>query len=77
MSYTSALVPRLKLVLQPRAFDVSTPTSPQPLRAVPIGDYAITVIQQTGQTWRVPNELGLEVTGLPLVASQSFLVRVR
>ena len=74
---TPTVVPRLKLVLQPRAFDVSTPTSPQPLRAVPIGDYAITVIQQTGQTWRVPNELGLGVPGLPLVASQSFLVQVR
>ena len=53
------------------------PSSPQPLRAVPIGHYAITVIQQTGQTWRVPNELGLDVPGLPLVASQSFVVQVQ
>jgi hypothetical protein len=78
---TPTIVPHLKLVLQPRAFDVSTPTSPQQLRGVPIGDYAITVIQQTGQTWRVPNELGLDgadaIAGLPLVASQSFLVQVR
>lgn len=71
------LVPRLRLVLQPRAFDASIPTAPQPLRAVPIGRYAITVIQLTGQTWRVPNELGLEVPGLPLVASQSFVVKVQ
>jgi hypothetical protein len=79
---TPTVVPRLRLVLQPRAFDVSNPASPQPLRAVPIGRYAITVIQQTGQTWRVPNELGLggtpyELPGLPLVASQSFLVKVQ
>lgn len=74
---TPIAVPRLRLVLQPRAFDVRVPTAPQPLRAVPIGRYAITVIQQTGQTWRVPNELGLEVPGLPLVASQSFLVQVQ
>lgn len=74
---TPTPVPRLRLVLQPRAFDATTPTAPQPLRAVPIGRYAITVIQQTGQTWRVPNELGLEVPGLPLVASQSFVVQVQ
>jgi len=74
---TPTPVPKLKLVLQPRAFDASTPTAPQLLKAVPIGRYAITVIQQTGQTWRVPNELGLEVPGLPLVASQGFVVQVQ
>ncbi len=74
---TPTAVPRLKLVLQPRAFDASTPAGPQPLKAVPIGRYAITVIQQTGQTWRVPNELGLEVPGLPLVPSQGFVVQVQ
>lgn len=68
---------RLKLVLQPRAFDASNPTAPQVLRAVPIGRYAITVIQQTGQTWRVPNELGLGVPGLPLLASQAFVIQVQ
>ncbi len=74
---TPTAVPRLKLVLQPRAFDVVNPTAPQPIRAVPIGRYAITVIQQTGQTWRVPNELGLNVAGLPLVSSQSFVIQVQ
>ena len=74
---TPIVVPHLKLRLQPVAYDVSTPTSPQPLRAAPIGHYAITVLQQTGQTWRVPNELGLEVPGLPLVPSQAFVVQVQ
>lgn len=74
---TPTALPRLKLVLQPRAFDASTPTAPQLLKAVPIGRYAITVIQQTGQTWRVPNELGLGVPGLPLVAPQGFVVQVQ
>lgn len=74
---TPTLVPRLRLVLRPRALDASNPSAPQPLRAVPIGRYAITVIQLTGQTWRVPNELGLEVPGLPLVASQSFVINVQ
>mgnify|MGYP001582055767 CR=1 FL=1 len=74
---TPTIVPKLRLVLQPRAFDVSAPTSPQLLRGVPVGRYAITVIQLTGQTWRVPNELGLDVPGLPLIASQSFVVQVQ
>ncbi len=78
---TPILVPKLRLVLRPLALDVSTPSAPQPLRAAPIGRYAITVIQLTGQTWRVPNELGLEgeeaIPGLPLVASQKFVVQVQ
>ena len=76
---TPLTVPRLKLVLQPRAFDVSNPAAPEALRTVPVGHYAITVIQLTGQTWRVPNELGLDVPvpGLPVVATQRFLVTVK
>lgn len=73
-------VPRLKLVLQLRAFDARNPAAPQPLRTAPVGNYAITVIQQTGQTWRVPNELSpgiADAAGLPVVASQSFVVQVR
>lgn len=72
-------VTRLKLVVQPRAFDVSDPAHPGVLKAVPSGRYAVTVIQQTGQTWRVPNELtpGLgEQVGLPSLAPQSFAIQV-
>lgn len=70
------VVQRLKLVLQPRAFDASRAPQLQRLEGVPPGRYAITVIQQTGQTWRVPNELGLETPGLPSLATQGFVVQV-
>ncbi len=76
---TPTPVPRLKLVLQPRAFDASGPT-PQALRTVPVGRYAITVVQQTGQTWRVPNELSpgiADALGLPVIASQRFYLQVQ
>ncbi len=71
-------VPRLTLVLRARALDVSVPAAPGVLQAVPAGTWSITVIQQTGQTWRVPNELapGLaEPLGLPAFASQGLVVR--
>jgi len=74
---TPTPVPKLKLVLRPRALDASNPAAIQPLQLVPAGRWAITVIQQTGQTWRVPNELGPPIagaTGLPEVTSQAFLV---
>ncbi len=77
---TPTLLPRLKLVIRPLALDASTPASPGVLRTVPLGTYAITVIQQTGQTWRVPNELapGLaDARGLPIVASQRFVIQVQ
>lgn len=72
-------VTRLKLVIQPRALDVSDPAHPAVLKTVPSGRYAVTVIQQTGQTWRVPNELtpGLgDPLGLPSLAPQSFAIEV-
>jgi hypothetical protein len=72
-------VTSLKLVVQPRALDVSVPLAPGVLATVPAGRYAITVIQQTGQTWRVPNELAPALAGpldLPAVASQAFVVTV-
>jgi hypothetical protein len=72
-------VTRLPLVIQPRALDVSDPVRPAVLKTVPGGRYAVTVIQQTGQTWRVPNELtpGLgDQVGLPSLAPQSFVIEV-
>jgi hypothetical protein len=70
-------VPRLRLVIRARALDASNPLAPQPLKSVPVGHYAITVIQQTGQTWRVPNELSpgiADAVGLPVFPSQAFEV---
>lgn len=71
---------KLKLAIQLRALDVSNPAAPQVLKGVPPGRYAVTVIQSTGQTWRVPNELspGFDArAGLPTVASQGFVIQVR
>ncbi len=76
---TPVPVAKLKLVLRPQAFDISNPASPQPLKAMPKGKYAITVVQLTGQTWRVPNELKPGVAerfDLPAVSSQSFVIEV-
>jgi hypothetical protein len=42
----------------PPALDITDPNNPAPLTSVPPGIYGIYIIQYTGQTWRVPNELG-------------------
>jgi hypothetical protein len=76
---TPTPVNKLKLVIKPQAFDASNPVRPALIRGVPKGTYAITVIQSTGQTWRLPNELSPELAtgaGLPTVTSQSFVVEV-
>jgi hypothetical protein len=53
----------LALVIKPRAFDISDPAHPVALDAPPAGRYSITVIESTGQTWRVPNELAPALAG--------------
>lgn len=75
---TTLPVQKLKLVVVPSALDLSTQT-PGKLKSVPSGNYSVTVIQFTGQTWRVPNELSrptAEAAGLPPVDSQGFTVQV-
>jgi hypothetical protein len=75
---TPTPVTHLKLVIRPVALDATDPRAPAPLSTLPSGDYAVTIIQQTGQTWRVPNELapGIgDALGLPVVTSQAFVVR--
>jgi hypothetical protein len=70
---------QLTLHVQPLALDASDPANPQPLQSVPSGQYAITIVSATGQTWRVPNELHPRVApgvGLPAVDSQSYLLAV-
>jgi hypothetical protein len=69
----------LTLVLEPLAFDLSVPGAPAQLTAVPSGSYSVTVIQTTGQTWRLPNELGPDLAGglgFPVLSSQAFRVVV-
>lgn len=70
---------RLRLIVRPTALDLSDPKAPAPLSSVPSGQYAIILVQVTGQTWRVPNELSPGVAdslGLPAVASQAFVIQV-
>ena len=72
-------VGRLMLVLKPQAVDISNPLAPAPLKTMPKGRYAITVVQLTGQTWRVPNELQPSIAPkftLPSVTSQGFVIEV-
>ncbi len=74
-----APVTKLKLVIQPRAFDISNPAAPQLIKGLPSGRYAITVVQLSGQTWRLPNELMMGIAdrfSLPVVATQGFYVEV-
>lgn len=76
---TPTPVARLPIVIRPTALDATDSRRPAPIKGIPEGRYAITVIQQTGQTWRVPNELqdGLaQRIVLPVVSSQIFVVRV-
>ncbi|HZI05499.1 MAG TPA: hypothetical protein VEZ71_15815 [Archangium sp.] len=73
------VVPSLGVLVQPLALDVRDPARRQPLKSVPSGRYAITLVQFTGQTWRVPNELSPALApedGLPPVESQSFVLDV-
>ena len=69
----------LGVVVLPQALDVRDPRNRVALKSVPSGRYAITLVQFTGQTWRVPNELSPALAsedGLPPVESQSFVLEV-
>ena len=72
-------VPSLGVLVLPQALDVRDPRNRVALKSVPSGRYAITLVQFTGQTWRVPNELSPTLAledGLPPVESQSFVLEV-
>jgi len=73
-------VPELTLAIRPMALDARNPAAPVPLKRIPPGRYGIIVIQSTGQTWRVPNELQPAIAGqvgLPAVESQGFVIEVK
>jgi hypothetical protein len=73
------VVPELTVALRPLALDASNPRAPALLKGVPSGRYSVTLLQFTGQTWRVPNELSPALAaplGLPAVDSQSFVLVV-
>ncbi|MER2560474.1 MAG: hypothetical protein ABTQ32_07145 [Myxococcaceae bacterium] len=76
---TPTPVTKLPIVIRPLALDATDSRRPAPIKGVPEGRYAITVIQQTGQTWKVPNELQDTLAGragLPVISNQTFVVRV-
>ncbi|MFL5321924.1 MAG: hypothetical protein ACJ790_19845 [Myxococcaceae bacterium] len=65
----------LTVIVQPRAFDAANRSQLVPLKSIPAGDYSVTILQFTGQTWRLPNELEPSVApgvGLPSVDGQDF-----
>jgi len=75
-----ATVNTLKLAVQSVALDAADPAAPVPLQGVPAGKYSLTLVQLTGQTWRMPNELQPGVAtpaGLPETASQAWYLDVQ
>ncbi|QSQ23460.1 hypothetical protein JY651_00280 [Pyxidicoccus parkwayensis] len=76
---TPAVVQELQVVVQPRALDASNPSAPAPLKELPKGRYTLVLIQSTGQTWRVPNELDPAIApgvGLTPNETQAFVLEV-
>lgn len=76
---TPTPVNSLRLVIRPLALDARDPSAPAPLKQLPSGVYAVTVMQLSGQTWRVPNELAPNIAerlSLQPVDSQGFLIQV-
>jgi hypothetical protein len=75
-SLAMAMVPSLTVAIRPAALNAANAAAaPVRLTAVPPGGYAVMLMQFTGQTWRVPNELapGLSQNlGFPAVESQGF-----
>jgi len=77
---TPTAVGELTLIVRSQALDATDPSAPKMLPSVPAGNYAITVIDPTGQTWRVPNELAPAIAptaGLPAHDSQGFVLQVQ
>lgn len=72
-------VTELTVAVRPLALDARNPAAPVPLAGLPSGRYSVTVVQSTGQVWRVPNELAPELAstiGLPAVEGQGFTLQV-
>lgn len=76
-------VRRIAVRILPVAVDAANPAvKPVPLKSVPDGRYAVIVQQFTGQTWRLPNELGpcaraAGCPGLAVVEGQDWAFQVR
>ena len=73
-------VTELNVGVRPLATDARNPAAPEFLKTVPAGRYGITVVQYTGQVWRIPNELTPQLApglGLPPIEGQGFSFQVR
>lgn len=73
--FVFATVPatELTVLVAPVALDISAGRAQ--LQSVPSGDYSVTVVQFTGQTWRLPNEMQPGVgsaLALPEIEDQGF-----
>ncbi|AGC47948.1 putative lipoprotein [Myxococcus stipitatus DSM 14675] len=76
---TPVPVSELMVGVTATALDASNPAAPVPLAELPKGRYSVVLIQSTGQTWRVPNELSpaiAPVLGTQGVESQAFVLEV-
>ncbi|MCY1020345.1 hypothetical protein [Pyxidicoccus sp. MSG2] len=76
---TPVPISELQVVVRPLALDASNAAAPAPLKELPKGRYTLVLIQSTGQTWRVPNELDPAIgvdPRLPAEASQAFVLEV-
>jgi hypothetical protein len=71
-----AIVPMPTLTVAIRSLALNAASGrPVPLASVPVGAYSVLLMQFTGQTWKVPNELAPELAGnlgFPSVATQNF-----
>jgi len=77
-SLVLAMAPSLTVAILPTALNAAG-ARPVPLKAVPAGAYSLMLMQFTGQTWKVPNELapGLaQNLGFPVTESQGFAHQV-
>ncbi|WP_163997989.1 hypothetical protein [Pyxidicoccus caerfyrddinensis] len=76
---TPAVIQELQVAVRPLALDAANAAAPAPLKELPKGRYTLVLIQSTGQTWRVPNELDPVIAsgvGLPAEESQAFVLEV-
>jgi hypothetical protein len=76
-----AFLPELQIAVRPVALDARDPAAPPALlKDLPRGRYGIILIQSTGQTWRVPNDLDLVLsadTAPTELETQAFFLEVR
>ncbi|WP_338863927.1 hypothetical protein [Myxococcus stipitatus] len=76
---TPVPVQELFVAVSPVAIDAKNPAAPAVLEGLPKGRYSVVLIQSTGQTWRVPNELSPAIApslGMQGVESQAFVLEV-